>query len=68
MATIGSMKARLLVQVGKDPVELGEFEIPLTTSVAFGTGLGTIHVDEMEMRRSLATALEAGAKELRGDT
>lgn len=65
MANIGSMKARLLVQVGNEPVELGEFEIPLTTAAAFGTGLGSIHVDETEMRNSLATALELGAKNLR---
>lgn len=36
MAVIGAMKARLLVQVGNDPVELGTFEIPLSTASLFG--------------------------------
>ena len=65
MANIGTVKARLLVQVGGDPVELGEFEIKLTTSSAFGKGLGSIHVDEAELRTSIAHALEDGAKQLR---
>lgn len=66
MSSIGSVKARLLAQIGNDPVELGQFEIKLTTSAAFGTGLGSIHVDETALREELAHALEAGAKQLRG--
>lgn len=65
MASIGAMRARLLVQIGKEPVELGEFEIPLTISAAFGRGIGSIHVDETALRNSLAHALEEGAKKLR---
>lgn len=65
MATIGTVKARLLVQVGGDPVEIGEFEIPLGATVAFGIGIGSIHVEERDLRDQLAHALEAGAKQLR---
>lgn len=64
-ANIGSVKARLLVKVAGDPVELGEFDIPLSANVGFGNGLGTIHVDESELRNELATALEGAAKKLR---
>lgn len=62
---IGSVKARLLVKMTGEPVELAEFEIPLSTSAAFGNGLGSIHVEEAELRKELANTLETVAKGLR---
>lgn len=66
MAVIGNMKARLLVQVAKDPVEIATFEIPISASAGFGDGLSPIQIELPELRSELADALEEAAKQLRG--
>lgn len=68
MAALGTMQAKLLIQMAGDPVELGTFHIPIdAVADIFGRGIGEIRVDTARLREEIAVAvaLEAGAAELR---
>jgi hypothetical protein len=65
MANLGTIEAKLLVQMAGDPIELGTFHIPLDACAdIFGRGIGEIRVDPAKLREEIALAMHLGADKL----
>lgn len=67
-ATLGTIQTKLLAQIADgEPIELGTLDIPLTVNGFGMRGLGEITIDRNTVVRTIATALEEGARSLRDE-
>lgn len=66
MAALGTLRAKLLLQVGEaTPHEIGTIEIPIRAhSPIHGGGVGSLDIPGHEIRKGMARAMRESADEL----